>query len=185
MKQIFTAILILFGFSLILTAHEEKQYTFNAARAPQEYMKTIRVVTYREDGALKSKISAVRWAYLPETESSTMTMPYLILYKPDQSEWHIHSKQGYITQPTIAAVDEIVLEENVILHRPKTKVLVPITVETERLRFEPKHDFADSNAAIKLRKPGLVIVGNGMRAYLNESKVELLENVKTELSDDI
>lgn len=156
-----------------------KEVNFHFANQPEEYMSEVVVWNFSETGNLKHHLSADYWAYLPETASSTLTTPKLIIYKPDHSIWKIDAKQGKVKQPNIGRIEQVELLGSVVMQRPATEKEVPIKVETSVIRYQPKNEYAETDQFITLTKPDLTISGTGMRAYLDKSFVELLHNVKT------
>lgn len=173
---------IIFVLSLVywLTPFEkDKEFHFHPASQPEEYMSEVKVWNFSETGELKHYLSAHDWAYRPETASSKLTTPHLIVYKPDQSVWEINAKGGHIKQPDIGRVEQVELIGNVVLERLATNKEMPIKVETEVVRYQPKSQYAETDQFLTLTRPDLTITGTGMRAFLDKSFVELLSNVKT------
>lgn len=146
---------------------------------PQEYMKTIAVWSYTEKGMLDHHLSADYWAYVPELQSSQLSVPHLTVYKPDNTVWHIDAKHGIVKQPSLGSIEQVELSDTVVLKRPAAKNSAPITLETEVLRYQPKKEYAETDKSITLTKPDLKITGEGMRAHLDNNSVELLHNVKS------
>jgi LPS export ABC transporter protein LptC len=174
------AVIIVLSLVFWLSPFEKaKDLSFHIASQPEEYMSEVLVWTFTEAGDLKHKLSAVYWAYRPETSSSTLTTPYLTVYRPDNTIWNINAKRGKVNQPNIGRVEQVELLENVVLERPETKTDMPIKIETEVIRYQPKQQYAETDQFLTLSKPDLKITGTGMRAFLDRSFVELLQNVKT------
>lgn len=143
-------------------------------------MKDVSVWAYTEEGMLKHHLSADYWAYVPLHQASQLTTPHLTVYKPDNTIWTIDAKRGDVTQPTLGQIDQVELSDTVILKRPPSPNLMPITLETEVLRYQPKKQYAETDQSITLTKPDLKITGVGMRAFLEKNTVELLNNVKSQ-----
>lgn len=99
--------------------------------------------------------------------------------KPNKSVWHVSSKQGHAIQPTLAKIEAITLEDTVVLERPKTQETEAIKIETHSLSYNPEKEYAKTDEHVTLTKPDLTITGVGLNAYLEDSWVELLHNVKT------
>ena len=153
--------------------------TAQVKKHPQEYMVQVSVWNYTETGSLKSRMSAKSWSYFPEINASKLLAPHMTLYKPDNTIWDITAEEGTINQPSVGAIEEIMLSKSVILERPATENAFPILVKTEALNYNPKTQFAETEQLITMIKPDLKIVGTGMRAFLDRNAVELLHNVKT------
>jgi LPS export ABC transporter protein LptC len=151
----------------------------NSKKNPQEYMQAVFVTIFTEQGFLKDELSANNWAYLPEAQASTLVMPRLIVHKPDGTVWTIQARKGNITQPTLGTIEKITLQQEVILERPATETVVPIKLETDELHYQPQKQYATSDQFITMIRPNLKITGTGLRAFLDQSSVELLRDVKT------
>lgn len=161
-------------------SHEHKlQKNAHTEKHPQEYMAHFFVTVFTEQGFFENKLFAKYWAYQPETKGSTLTKPHLVIYKPDGSLWTIDANRGFIKQPNIGTLDQIILHDNVVINRPATNAFIPITLETEELSYQPSKEFAETDKYVVMTKPGLKISGIGMRAFLDQSAVELLSDVKT------
>lgn len=152
---------------------------FQKVKHPQEYMTQVSMWSYTETGQLKNEMSANYWAYLPETKASQLNEPHLIVYKPDNTLWHIKSKKGRILQPTVGVIDEVELMEDVEIERPGSAKVMPLKLETSVIRYRPKTEYAETDQFITMTKPDLKITGTGMKAFLDKNFVELLHNVKT------
>lgn len=146
---------------------------------PQEYMKDAFVSIYSEEGSLKNELSSQYWAYLPREKISRLVKPYLKIYKKDGSTWLINALKGKALQPTIGTIEQLELQQEVVIERPQTTSLYPLKLETSQITYEPKTEIAKTNQFITMTKPGLKVTGFGMRAYLNQGSVELLQDVKT------
>ena len=148
-------------------------------KKPQEYMTSAFVTIFTEDGMLKNELSAKYWAYLPAKKKSTFSTPHLTIYKPDGSLWHIDAQKGEALQPSIGTIEKIILQNEVVLNRPRSVSADPIQVNTEEVDYYPKRQYAENDKFVKMNKPGLTITGIGLRAFLENGAVELLNNVKT------
>jgi lipopolysaccharide export system protein LptC len=173
------AIIVLSLVFWLIPIEKNKDVPFQFARQPEEYMSQVTVWNFSETGDLKHYLSAAYWAYLPETASSNLTTPHLIVYKPDQTIWQIDAERGNVKQPSIGHIDQVELQGSVVMQRLATKTEMPIKVETQVIRYQPKKEYAETDQLITLRKPDLTITGTGMRAFLDKNFVELLHNVKT------
>ena len=183
MKKNFILItLALFSIGLLFFVKSENHGLHNntpAKKNPQEYMTNFFVSIFSKEGHLKNELSANYWAYQPETEGSTLTMPHLVIYKPDGSLWTIDANRGFIKQANIATLDQINLHNNVVISRPASNTIFPITLETPDLYYQPHKEYAETDQCVTMKKPGLKISGIGMRAFLDKGSVELLRDVKT------
>lgn len=172
--------LILLGLTfLIIPSDKTTVNHFHIETQPQEYMNGIFIQNYTEKGELKNQLSASYWAYMPEISASIFNNPFLITYRMDGSEWRIRAEEGRAKQPKIGSIEEVTLSKHVVIERPATTKIQHIRIETEKLRYQPDKDFAESDVLVKMMKPGLLMSGIGLKAYLNQNVVHLLNKVET------
>lgn len=178
--NIILIMLVLTGILMLISPFDKKSHNyFRIDKKPQEYMTRVSVTTYTEEGQLKNELSAHYWAYLPELDTSNLTQPHLTVYKLDGTIWHIDAKEGACTQPTLGAIENIQLKNEVVLQRQASQNTYPIRLETSALNYQPKKQYAETDQFITMTKPGLTITGVGLRAFIEQGIVELLHNVKT------
>lgn len=146
---------------------------------PQEYMTQASVKIFEETGSLQEEISANYWAYLPSEQRSVLHLPYVTIYKQAGTTWTIQATSGFIKQPTLGTLEKIELQDKVLIKRLANKNNAPIKLTTQKLTYYPKTQFAENSELVTLTKPGLIITGIGLRAFLEKASVELLQEVKT------
>ena len=150
------------------------------AKLPQEYMKDVQVTHFTENGKVKDKIKASFWAYLPDKKISEISAPRLSIVKSDNSFWHVNAKYGIASHPTLQSkVTKLELKDNVVVSRPETHEITPITVTTEQMYYYPGNEYVQTDKFVKMIKPGLEITGTGLEGYLDKNWVELQNDVKT------
>ncbi len=157
------------------TVHPEQ----STNRQPQEYMMNVHVNSFTEEGHLKNAMSARYWAYLPTQKMSALDAPKLTVYKSDNVVWHIQAKHGQAKQSSLASIDQITLQQNVVLERPETLYAAPLRLESEELQYQPEIQYVKTDQQVTIRKPGIKMTGIGMRAFLDKESMELMQNVKT------
>lgn len=151
----------------------------DSANRPEEYMHQVHLTLFTEEGSLKSTLSAQNWTYLSKLSVSTLTLPKLTVYKPDDTIWLISATSGVTTHETLGSIEEISLKDNVVLECPATKKAFPLKLETHELQYHPKQQYAHSEQWIQVTKPGITITGRGLRAFIAQNSLELLHDVKT------
>lgn len=148
-------------------------------KQPQEYMSNAQVQFYSDTGMLENQLSAIRWSYFPDKQTSEIITPHLIVYKADGSTWTVDASRGQLQQPTMGLIEKISLFDKVVILRKSTPSIIPIKLETEHLDYHPKKQYAEGEQNVRLTKPGLTIIGVGFRAFLDKGHVELLNDVQT------
>ena len=54
-------------------------------------------------------------------------------------------------------------------------------IETEDLKVLPREEYAETELPVSISTPESLTLAKGMRAYLDESRMELLSNVRTKI----
>ena len=56
-----------------------------------------------------------------------------------------------------------------------------LDIWTERLKVLPDTEYAETSEPVTIRTPGSISTGVGMRAYLDETRFQLLSQVRTDV----
>jgi len=179
-KNIFFSLIALLGFVVFWKTHLTPLTPTQLVsfKKPQEYMSQLFISRFTDQGALKETLKATEWAYLPEKTISTLKNPELKSFSP-QGTWIVTAQKGQIKQPNLGTLEQIYLEKRVTLNRLATKTITPILIETESLNYYPETQYATSEVLVKIKKPGIEIIGIGLEAFLDKDVMKLLHDVKT------
>lgn len=172
-------LLILLVGSVVWLVKPQRQSESNLVKSPQEYMKNLAITHYNEQGAIKDKIYADYWAYVPEEKISNIEQPKIQINKPNKTVWFVVADRATAHQPNIGKVERIDLIRNVHLSRPKASAVEPVDVATQWVTYYPDNEFVTTDDFVTISKPGLDISGTGLNGYLDKSWLELLSNVST------
>ncbi|MFA5960408.1 MAG: LPS export ABC transporter periplasmic protein LptC [Tatlockia sp.] len=112
--------------------------------------------------------------HLPESDTHFFKTPRLSLTESNQSTWHIRAKLAAAKQKG----QEITFTHQVVIHQNKNDGSKGSTLQTEELTYLPKERLAKSDAAIRFEQPGSVVHSQGMKAYLNEKRIQLLNKTR-------
>lgn len=143
--------------------------------APDLTMEEFDVTTMGKDGSPLHRLSAAYMAHYADTETKELTHPHLVVFRERAEPWHIVSERGWVS----ADNDVLMLLGKVDIWRNKPDGKREIHIETEDLRVLPNDEYAETALPVKLSTPESLTSGTGMRAYLGESRVQLLSKVKT------
>ncbi|MFN2308501.1 MAG: LPS export ABC transporter periplasmic protein LptC [Gammaproteobacteria bacterium] len=141
---------------------------------PDAFADTIDLSSLDADGRLASRLWAKRMLHYPQDDSSTLEAPYLEVYRPDEPPWQVRARSGRIS----AGGAEIRLEGNVDIQRAGNATIRPVQITTTVMRVFPEREYAETDAAVTFRSTGLVARSLGMRAYLDQGRVELPARVR-------
>lgn len=146
-----------------------------AGHAPDLTMEEFEVTTMGEDGSPLRRLSAAYMAHFTDTKTKELTHPHLVVYREEQEPWHVASERGWVS----ADNDVLMLLGKVNIWRNRPDGKREIHIETEDLRVLPDDEYAETELPVSISTPESLTSGTGMRAYLGESRVQLLSRVKT------
>lgn len=141
---------------------------------PDAFVDDVDLSSLDARGQLTSRLWAKRMQHYPDDDSTTLDIPLLDMYRPDEPPWHLSAQQGWIN----SGGSEVLLENKVEIRRAGTAQLHPVDIDTRKLRIFPERNYAETDVAITYRSTGLEIHSIGMRAYLDKGQVELLDQVR-------
>ena len=144
-------------------------------RAPDLTMEEFEVTTMGEDGNPLRRLSAAYMAHFTKTGTKELRRPHLVVYQSKAEPWHIASERGWVS----ADNDVLMLLGKVDIWRNYADGRREIHIETEDLRVLPNEEYAETELPVAISTPESMTRGTGMRAYLDESRVQLLSAVKT------
>ena len=144
-------------------------------RAPDLTMEEFEVTTMGADGSPQRRLSAAYMAHFTDTETKELTHPHLVVYREQAEPWHVASERGWVS----ADNDVLMLLGKVNIWRNTPGGKREIHIETEDLRVLPREEYAETELPVSISTAESHTRGTGMRAYLGESRVQLLSKVKT------
>jgi lipopolysaccharide export system protein LptC len=145
--------------------------------APDLTMEEFQVTTMGEDGNPLRRLSAAHMAHYTDTRTKELTRPHLVVYQQEGEPWHIASERGWVS----ADNEVLMLLGKVDIWRNYPDERREIHIETEDLRVLPREEYAETELPVTISTPESLTRGTGMRAYLRESRVQLLSKVKTKI----
>ncbi len=143
--------------------------------APDLTMEEFEVTTMGEDGSPLRRLSAAYMAYFTDTGTKELRRPHLVVYQEQAEPWHVASERGWVS----AGNDVLMLLGKVDIWRDGPDGKREIHIETQDLRVLPREEYAETELPVSISTPESLTRGTGMRAYLGESRVQLLSKVKT------
>lgn len=148
--------------------------------APDAWMENF--VTIKMDGAgrPKRRIEARYMAYNADA-TVHLTYPHYVLHRAGDEPWNVRSKRGQVS----ADGTVVQLLGQVDIWRDGGSGVRDLDVRTERLTVLPDSGYGETAQPVTIRMPASTTTGTGMRAYLDESRIELLSQVRTQVRDDV
>jgi len=153
---------------------DEKSKRF-LGHAPDVTMEEFEVTTMGEDGSPLRRLSAAYMAHFNDTGTKELKHPHLVVYQEQAEPWHVASERGWVS----ADNDVLMLLGKVDIWRDGPDGKREIHIETHDLRVLPREEYAETELPVSISTPESLTHATGMRAYLDESRVQLLSKVKT------
>ncbi|CAM3291279.1 LPS export ABC transporter periplasmic protein LptC [Pseudomonas floridensis] len=130
-------------------------------------------VQYLPDGSLQYDMTADRVEHVKATDVTLLTTPDLQMYRGTQFPWHVQSKQGEVSP----GGDQVELIDSVRVARTDEKQRTTI-ITSSRMTVFPQKQYAQTDQDVRIDAAGGVTTAKGMKAYLNDSRMDLLSNVR-------
>ncbi|UVJ43278.1 LPS export ABC transporter periplasmic protein LptC [Pseudomonas sp. LS1212] len=130
-------------------------------------------VQFLPDGKLQYEMTADKVEHMKASEITLLTKPDLQMYRGTEFPWHVQSERGEVNPDG----SEVELIDSVRVARTDQKNRATI-VTSSRMTVFPQKQFAQTQQAVRIEGGGGVSTGVGMKAYLKDSRINLLSNVR-------
>lgn len=172
-------LLLLAGFSYVLLHWVESSLHEPAPAKSQEptlIIQRFRVVQTTTIGLREYAIEAPLLKQFPDEIGTQVEQPRMDWYQPNGQtrEWRLRSEQGWIAPDR----QLIRLEGEVVMTRPAESGKPPLTVTTRDVLVRPDTHYAETAAPAQAVTPGGTLQSIGVRAYLDQDRLELLSEVR-------
>ena len=145
------------------------------AHYPDYYMENFTTLTMNQDGTPKNRLNAVYMAHYPDDNTSELHQPELEIFRVDRPPVFVSADNGWVTSNN----DVILLSGNVYLHQNDELGDLKVELIAEDARVLVDQKYAETDNAATLITKRSVTNSIGMRAYLQEQRMEFLNNVQT------
>lgn len=107
--------------------------------------------------------------HIPENNMHLVSLPRLSIAEANQPSWEISAKMA----KGLEGGKQITFIQDVIIHQGKNKKGQESTIKTEILNYFPESKIASTEAAVSFEQPGSIVHSKGMKAYLEDKRVQL------------
>lgn len=129
---------------------------------------------FNEDGSKKYFMTATRLDHLKASDVTLVEVPHLKLFRSNEAEpWLVDARKGEVSP----GGKEVELIEQVKIDHLDVKQQ-RTTLTTSRLTVIPDKDYAETAQPVRIDAANGTTTATGMRAYLKESRMQLLSNVR-------
>ena len=145
------------------------------ARAPDYYMEDFTTLTMNQDGEPKNKLSADFLAHYPHNNSTELVRPRMEIFREDKLPLYINAETGRLTGDD----DTILLQGIVEMREYDDAGSAVLEVNTSQVKVLLEEEYAETEKFATIITNSAVITGTGVRAYLPESRLEVIKHEKT------
>ncbi|NBA97110.1 LPS export ABC transporter periplasmic protein LptC [Pseudomonas sp. R5(2019)] len=137
------------------------------------YAINARSVQFLPDGKLQYEMTADKVEHVMTSEITLLTKPDLQMYRGTAYPWHVQSERGEVNPDGT----EVELIDSVRIARTDQKNRATL-ITSSRMTVFPHKEYAQTEQAVRIEGAGGVTTATGMKAYLNDSRINLLSNVR-------
>ena len=153
---------------------DERVTTRTAPGAPDAYMEKFATVEMDDSGKPRRRIEADYIAYHPD-DTVELVNPHYLLIHAEGGPWNVRSERGKVSEDGTV----LWLLGKVDIWRDDASGARDLHVRTEYLKVLPDSEYGETAEPVTIRTPTSVSTGVGMRAYLDETRFQLLSQVRT------
>ena len=142
--------------------------------APEAYMENFVSVEMDGAGRPRRRIEASYMAYHAD-RTVELTDPRYVLFRDEGEPWHVRSERGRVSPDGTV----LWLLGKVDIWRNDASGTRDLDIRTAHLMVLTESQYGETDEAVTIRTPASVSSGVGMRAWLDETRFELLSQVRT------
>jgi lipopolysaccharide export system protein LptC len=142
---------------------------------PDYYLENFTTTSMNADGSPRNRVNAIYMAHYANDDASELLNPSMQFFRTNRPPMHISSDKGWLTSDN----EVILLKGLVELFELDETGARKLQVNTSNTRVLPNRDYAETDAPATIITGRLTIQGDGMRAHLQENRLEILSNVHT------
>ena len=141
---------------------------------PDYYVKDFSVTTMGENGKPKHLLVATQMDHYPDDDTTGLLKPRMEIYRTPEPQWDINSERGWVSSDGKL----VLLLGDVRIKRKGSATNEPVNLWTEELRYRPEDQYAETDKHVKIKNGDSITEAVGMRAWLNEGKIQFLSRTK-------
>lgn len=147
-------------------------------RAPDYYMEDFTTLMMKQDGKPKNKLAATYLAHYPYDDSTELIKPSMEIFREDKLPLYITAEKGRLEgdDDTLLLYGIVKLWEYDEAGRPT------LEVSTTDVRVSLDDEYAETDQYTTIVTNHATITGTGMRAFLPESRLEVINHEKTTIN---
>ena len=144
-------------------------------RVPDFYMEQFSTLTYDVDGQPYRHVRGEHMAHFADTGTSEFVQPRITIHTPAGPPWQVRSERGWASSNE----DVLLLLGEVNIWRENDLGRRLMEIDTRDLRVLPDTGYGETDQPVTIRRGSMTSRGVGMRAYLEDDRLELVSQVHT------
>lgn len=146
----------------------------------EESMTGVHVTRYDKEGRLSQIISMDSWQHLKDESVTSMIKPALKMHYQNGNVCEISANNGEGFQTNLKGpLEKLHLMDNVVIHQLGQAPSAWWELKTTSLLYFPGSETALTDESVTVLGPSMLIQAHGMRAYLNDHRVEFINQVNS------
>ena len=178
-KLVSVLMLALIGLTLLVTLSPfgaDHKTVAPLSDLPDAFMENVTVLIFDKQGKPKMKIAAPKMVHYTNNDTTQLNVPTITLYRQSPQPWYITSHYAEAKH----GADQVDFRDNVVVQHA-ADINAPATIiKTETLTILPNIEIAETQDAITMTQPNIVIHGIGMRANIQSGDIQLLSQARGE-----
>ena len=154
---------------------DDKEALAKLANYPDYYMENFNTLKMNKDGTPKNLLSASYMAHYPDDNTTELDYPKLKIFKENGSPINVTADKGWVTSSN----EVILLVGNVHLYQTNDYGEMALELMTKDARVLVDKEYAETDKPATLINKNSTTNSIGMRIYLQEQRMEFLNNVQT------
>ena len=130
-------------------------------------------IQYMPDGRVQYDLTGDKVEHLMASDVTLVTKPDMHIYRGTVYPWHVQSEHAEVNPDgtEIELIDSVRVARTDELQRE-------VIITSSRMTVFPQKQYAQTEQAVRIDGADGVTTGKGMKAYLNDSRIHLLSNVR-------
>ncbi len=142
---------------------------------PDYYLEDFSTLAMDDEGRPKSRLYAVYMAHYPHNDTAELLKPRMELFRDDKTPLFVRAEKGWATNNN----EVILLHGKVRMWEDDELGVRTLQVDTSAARVLVEEDYAETDHYTTIKSRRTTITGTGMRAYLSDKRLEVIDHEKT------
>jgi len=149
------------------------------AIVPDYTMSGLDSLNMTADGRPETRLTADFMAHYESKNETELTGPKLKIFRPEQEPLYARADHGWVRSNN----EVILLKDNVRFWENNADGQLVMEVTTSEATVYPERDYAETDKPATLSTRNTTTDSVGMKAYMDEGRIEMLDQVHTIIED--